>query len=100
MSLSVATLWRMSTHPDPRPPGTAPSHAHDVFTPPDDDPCHGTIALADVLADVSAGLLGLLIVALGLLIACGWLTTLWGAVLLAALLFFPLLLMLTVLLRP
>jgi hypothetical protein len=54
---------------------------------------------ANLLADLVAGLLGLFVAALGLLIACGWFTTLWGAVLLATLLLAPLLIVLAVLLR-
>jgi hypothetical protein len=86
-------------HPLPTAAAAAPPNAHDHEDARAYDltdlPEQGATALADILA----GLLGLFVAALGLLIACGWLTTLWGAVLLAALLLGPLILVLAVLLR-
>ncbi|MFM2059802.1 MAG: hypothetical protein RLY71_4187 [Pseudomonadota bacterium] len=67
------------------------SHAYDLTDLPEPGPA--------ALADILAGLLGLVIAVLAVLIACGWLTTLCGAVLLAVLLLGPLILVLAVLLR-
>lgn len=94
LSLGVATLRRMPQPDIPvqRPP--APN-AVDYFAPDADLPEHGVTLLADLVA----ACLGLFVTALALLTACGWLTTLWGAVLLGALLTFPLVLVLVVLIR-
>jgi hypothetical protein len=73
-------------------------HSHDRGPPhdPTDEPDYGT---ESALADLLAGLFGLVVAALGILIACGWLTTLWSAALLAVLLLGPLILMLAVVLQ-
>ncbi len=94
MSLIVATLRRMPQPDLPAQHTPAPS-ADDYFAPDPDLPEHG----APLLADLVAACLALFVTALALLTACGWLTTLWGAVLLGALLICPLVLVVGALLR-
>jgi hypothetical protein len=84
----------------PQPDASAAQHepirsADDYFAHDPDLPEHRVTLLADLVA---AGL-GLFVTALALLTACGWLTTLWGAVLLGALLMCPLVLVMVVLIR-
>lgn len=82
--------------PDTPAPNHLPGPVPDDFLASDPDPPeHG----ASLLADLVAASLAAVITALALLIACGWLTTLWGAVLLGALLICPLVLVLVVLMR-
>jgi hypothetical protein len=83
--------------PLPAPPAaqTPASTANDYFAPDPDLPEHG----ATLLADIVAACLGLFVTTLGLLTACGWLTTFWGAAVLGALLTCPLILVLAALLR-
>jgi hypothetical protein len=71
-----------------------PARAADDFVSPGPDlPEHGVTLLADLVA----ASLAVFITALALLIACGWLNTLWGALLLGALLICPLVLVLAAL---
>jgi hypothetical protein len=79
------------------PPSYHPSAAAaDDFHSADPDlPDQGTSMLADLVAASVAAF----ITALALLTACGWLTTLWGAALLCALLTCSLVLVLGILMR-